>query len=104
MPWWVWVLCVAFMLAVLVAGLIIVVRHGLRALRIIGETGQRVAEPLSLMGQQQADPEPAEDPLFVQPLRVSIERYENAHAAKLRRRAAIEDRHADAWRRWSQDD
>ena len=103
MPWWVWVLCVVFLLGVIVAGLAVVAVHGMRALRVIGETGQRVAEPLGRMGEAQAEPVPDQDPSFVQPLRASVERYEIAHAAKLRRRAAIEDRHADAWRRWGED-
>ncbi|NMM99721.1 hypothetical protein G1C96_0299 [Bifidobacterium sp. DSM 109958] len=103
MPWWVWLLCVVFMLAMIVAGLVIAARHGLRALHVIGDTGQRLAEPLGRMAEQRTEPTGPEDPSFAQPLRASVERYEIAHAAKLRRRAAVEDRHADAWRRWAED-
>lgn len=100
MPWWVWLLLALFMLAMIVMGGIYVFVHGMRALRVIGDTGARVSRPIEAMSRVAIEPEPAEPPLFTQPLTVAAERYERAHVKVIERRNTIRERHAQAWASW----
>ena len=104
MPWWIWLVLALFLLAMLVIGAVYVIMHALRALHVVGEVGERLSGPLAAMGEQQAEPAPAEDPSFAQPLREPLNRYIDAHAELLRRRARKEDRHARTWGRWASDE
>lgn len=100
MPWWIWLILALFMLAMIICGLVYAGIHGIRALRDASETGGRIGEKLSAMGEPDSvghTPEPA---IFTQPLSVAQDRYAEAHAEVIRRRAAKRERHIRAWNRW----
>ena len=103
MPWWVWVLCVMWLLAALTGGVAYAVVHALRLMRGMGETGRRISVPLGAMGDAHVERADPDDPSFVQPLASAVDRYVDAHAGKLRRKSGTENRHAAEWKRWAND-
>lgn len=100
MPWWVWVLLVVFMLAMIVAGLVYAGLHGLRALRDAGEVGAKIGERFAALGDESETQESNDAPLFTQPLDVARERYIDAYAEVIRRQDAKRRRHAERWAVW----
>ncbi|NEG54702.1 YibE/F family protein [Bifidobacterium platyrrhinorum] len=100
MPWWIWLLLVLFMVAMLVIGGVYVFRRGLAALHVITDTGMQVGERLDRMGRPQTDDGPGPVPAFTRPLHETAERYERAQVEVIARRQAKRDRHVRAWRRW----
>ena len=100
MPWWIWLLLVLFMVAVLVVGGIYAVRHALAALRVVSHTSGRISDRLERMTAPSDDVDEPARPVFTEPLHVAAERYEQAHVAVVRRRQETRDRHVRAWRRW----
>ncbi|KAB7790751.1 hypothetical protein [Bifidobacterium leontopitheci] len=102
MPWWVWLLLALFMLAMIVIGIAYALLHGYRALKTLGDIGERVGRPLAALSEVSSggsdEPEP---PLFTQPLEVAASRYEATQAEKMRRSAAKRERHAQRWAAWS---
>ncbi|OZG69149.1 hypothetical protein [Bifidobacterium eulemuris] len=100
MPWWVWVLLVVFMLAMIAAGLVYAGLHGLRALRDAGEIGARLSQRFEAMGEGNEAQAPCDAPLFTQPLDAARERYVDAHADVIRRQEAKRRRHAERWAVW----
>ncbi|OZG59966.1 hypothetical protein BLEM_2141 [Bifidobacterium lemurum] len=100
MPWWVWVLLVVFMLAMIAAGLVYAGLHGLRALRDAGEIGAKLSQRFEAMGEGTDAGESNDAPLFTQPLDVARERYIDAHADVIRRQDAKRQRHAERWAVW----
>lgn len=100
MPWWIWLLLVLFMIAMIVIGGVYAIRRAIAALGVISETGSRVGERLARMGEPVAA-EPDDDaPIFTQPLKVAAGRYEQAHVGVILRKEAKRGRHVEAWRRW----
>lgn len=104
MPWWVWLLCGLWLLVALAIGIAYAIIHALRLAHSVGETGQKISGPLGEMGKAQAEHTDPSDPAFVQPLKMVVDRYVDAHAHKLQRKTTIEDHHAEAWDRWAKDD
>lgn len=99
MPWWIWLLLVIFMLVMLVAGLAYAAFRLWKGVQKIGGTGAAIGERFDAMGRKD-EPKPDEPPLFTQPLSVASDRYAEAHAQVLRRKAAKRARHITAWERW----
>lgn len=106
MPWWIWLLLVLFMLAMLIIGGIYAFIHGMRALNSVSATAAQVGERFLRLGEQSgerdgnSDQGESEAPLFTQPLNVSLDRYERAHIAVIERAQAKRVRHATTWARW----
>lgn len=100
MPWWVWLLLILFMLAMLIIGGIYAFTHGMSALRGVSDTAAQVGERVSLLGEQTGESNELEAPLFTQPLKVSLDRYERAQIDVAKRAQAKRTRHAMTWARW----
>ncbi|WP_055427352.1 hypothetical protein [Bifidobacterium aesculapii] len=100
MPWWIWLLLVLFMIAVLAAGGTYAARRALAALHVVSHTGERISDRLERMTAPTDDVDETARPIFTEPLHVAAERYEQAHATVVRRRQETRDRHVRAWRRW----
>lgn len=102
MPWWIWLILVLFMLAMIVAGLVYAGLHGFRAVKDITEIGGSIGERFAKMGEPSDSAEGNEPPLFTQPLNVAQDRYIDAHAEVIQRKNATRERHIVAWNRWKQ--
>ncbi|NMM97953.1 hypothetical protein [Bifidobacterium olomucense] len=100
MPWWIWLILALFMLTMIIGGFVYAGIHGAHSLKDIAHTGERVGERISAMTESKSSDESHEVPLFVQPLIVAQERYSDAHAQVLRRKADKRNRHVQAWNRW----
>lgn len=100
MPWWIWLILALFMLAMIVAGLIYTALHGIRALKDMSDIGVQIGERVAAMGESGTSADTSEPPLFTQPLSVAQNRYAEAHADVIRRKAAKRERHTQAWARW----
>ncbi len=103
MPWWIWLLLVLFMLAMLIIGGIYAFMHGMRALRGVSATAAQVGERVLRLGEQTGErgvSGECEAPLFTQPLKVGLDRYERAHITVIKRAQAKRARHAMTWARW----
>ena len=100
MPWWIWLLLVLFMLAMLIIGGFYAFTHGMRALRGVSDTAAQVGERVSLLGEQTDERDEPEAPLFTQPLKVSLDRYERAQINVIKRAQIKRTRHAMTWARW----
>ena len=68
MPWWIWLILALAMLAVLIAGIIYVIIHGLHALQSVQRTGEAVSERIALMSDTEGTRHPKERPIFTEPL------------------------------------
>ncbi|NEG89230.1 hypothetical protein [Bifidobacterium aerophilum] len=101
MPWWVWLMLVLFMLAMIVGGVAYAAVHAVRAMHGIGDVGSRIGELIDDMQQ----PDPTDDapaaPTFTQPLRTAADRYAEAHVAVIEREHATRERHARQWAEWN---
>ena len=100
MPWWIWLLLVLFMVAMLVIGGVYALRRAIAALGVVSETGSRIGERLERMGEPSQDEAGDEAPIFTQPLKTAAERYEDAHVGVILRKEAKRSRHVEAWKRW----
>ncbi len=106
MPWWIWLLLVLFMLAMLIIGGVYAFVHGMRALNSVSATAAQVGDRFLRLGEQggergeNGEQDGSEDPLFTQPLKASLDRYERAHIAVIERAQAKRVRHAMTWARW----
>lgn len=106
MPWWIWLLLVLFMLAMLIIGGIYAFIHGMRALNSVSATAVQVGERVLRFGEQSdkgdgnSDQGESEAPLFTQPFKVVLDRYERAYIAVIERAQAKRVRHAMTWARW----
>lgn len=101
MPWWVWLILVLFMVAMLVAGVAYAVLHAIRAAHSVGVVGAKLGERLSALSDvDEASVAPDTRPLFTLPLDVATGRYADAHAGVISRREAKRDRHAATWADW----
>lgn len=100
MPWWIWLILALFMLAMIVAGLIYTALHGIRALKDMSDIGGQLGERVAAMGESGISADTSEPSLFTQPLSVAQNRYAEAHADVIRRKAAKRERHTQAWVRW----
>lgn len=100
MPWWIWLVLVAFMLVMLVAGLIYAALHLWRGFQKVSQTGAVIGEHMAAFQDVGTSSGPSEPPLFTQPLATASERYSQAHAEVIRRRENKRNRHAEAWNRW----
>ena len=60
MPWWIWLILALAMLAVLIAGIIYVIIHGLHALQSVQRTGEAVSERIALMSDTEGTRHPKE--------------------------------------------
>lgn len=69
MPWWIWLILALAMLAVLIAGIIYVIIHGLHALQSVQRTGEAVSERMTLMTDTEGTRHPKERPIFTERLR-----------------------------------
>ena len=67
MPWWIWLILVLFMVAMIVAGCVYVLQHGLRAMHVMSGTAAQIGERVARMGEPVEGTEP-EAPFFTQPL------------------------------------
>lgn len=99
MPWWIWLILVLFMVAMIVAGCVYVLQHGLRAMHVMSGTAAQIGERLARMGEPVEGTEP-EAPFFTQPLKVSLDRYEATRTRKAEREIAKRARHMEVWERW----
>ncbi|NEG69125.1 hypothetical protein [Bifidobacterium choloepi] len=101
MPGWIWWILVAFLIVMLVIGVVYVVRHALGAMHKLSAVGGKVSDRVSQMG---VDPDAVatapEAPIFTQPLSVATERYSDAHAEIIEQRQARRERHMATWQRW----
>jgi hypothetical protein len=100
MPWWIWLILALFMLAMIVAGIVYAGLHGLHALRNISEIGGRIGERVAAMGSEDQSEDAIEPPLFTQPLSAARNRYVEAHADVIRRKAGKRERHGRVWAKW----
>ena len=62
MPWWIWLILALAMLAVLIAGIIYVIIHGLHALQSVQRTGEAVSERIALMSDTEGTRHPRSVP------------------------------------------
>lgn len=99
MPGWVWPFLVLFMIIICVVGVVYAVRKALHASRIVGSLAQTVQNSLST-AQQNEDAVIQQAPAFTQPLSSSSERYAQAHAHVLERKASAHSRHLQRWQVW----
>ncbi|GAA0632123.1 hypothetical protein [Bifidobacterium pullorum] len=100
MPWWIWLLLVLFMLVMLLAGLGYAAWHLWKGFRKVADTGAVIGEHMAAFDDVAASSEPDMAPAFTQPLRATMDRYSDAHADVIRRRAGKRERHVEAWSRW----
>ncbi|PJM79960.1 hypothetical protein [Bifidobacterium scaligerum] len=100
MPWWIWLVLALFMLTMITVGLVYAGIHGAHSLKDMAHTGERVGERISAMAENELSDQGHEAPIFVQPLSVAQERYSDAYAQVLRRKADKRNRHIQAWNRW----
>ena len=91
MPWWIWLILALAMLAVLIAGIIYVIIHGLHALQSVQRTGEAVSERIALMSDTEG----------TEPLEVAANRYTQAHTKVDKRKRARRERYARIWSRWA---
>ena len=89
------------MLAVLIAGIIYVIIHGLHALQSVQRTGEAVSERIALMSDTEGTRHPKERPIFTEPLEVAANRYTQAHTKVDKRKRARRERYARIWSRWA---
>ncbi|WP_314685861.1 hypothetical protein [uncultured Bifidobacterium sp.] len=102
MPWWIWLVLVAFMLVCLTTGVALAVRSGLRALHDASAVSDRVSAHLERMSEPSAE-RPAEPASFARPLRLTAARYGDARVGVERRARRRRDRHREIWRSWTSD-
>ncbi|MBM6699296.1 hypothetical protein H7U32_02920 [Bifidobacterium pullorum subsp. saeculare] len=100
MPWWVWLVLALFMLAMLVAGLAYAALHAFRGVKSLSDVGGCLGERVAKLSQPSPDGAADEAPFFTRPLTDATDRYADAHAAVLARKAAKRERHAERWARW----
>lgn len=100
MPWWIWLLLVLFMIAMIAVGLVYAVRHALRALGVVSETGAAVGERLARMGESHAADDAMRAVSFTEPLQETAARYEHAQTEIIERAQHKRNRHVGAWKRW----
>ena len=98
MPWWIWLILALAMLAVLIAGIIYVIIHGLHALQSVQRTGEAVSERIA---DTEGTRHPKERPIFTEPLEVAANRYTQAHTKVDKRKRARRERYARIWSRWA---
>lgn len=102
MPGWIWWILVAFLIVMLVIGVVYVVKHALAAVHKMSAVGSKVSDRLALMGiDPDAQESQAEPPIFTQPLSVASDRYADAQAEVMERRQARQERHYATWQRWA---
>ncbi len=101
MPWWIWLILALAMLAVLIAGIIYVIIHGLHALQSVQRTGEAVSERMTLMTDTEGTRRPKERPIFTERLEVAANRYTQAHTKVDERKRARRERYARIWSRWA---
>lgn len=99
MPWWIWLVLVAFMLIMLIAGAAYVVMRGLALMHVVTDLGAAVGERVGNIAKPESDPT-APKPIFTEPLHVASNRYATAHTQVLQRRAAARRRHIARWGQW----
>ena len=99
--WWIWLILALAMLAVLIAGIIYVIIHGLHALQSVQRTGEAVSERIALMSDTEAPDTPRSVPSSPShsrwpPIdtRRPIRRWTNARRAR-------RERYARIWSRWA---
>ncbi|PLS24730.1 hypothetical protein BLI708_09860 [Bifidobacterium imperatoris] len=100
MPWWIWLVLALFMLAMIIAGLVYAGVHGMHALRDVSEIGGRLGEKFAEMSDTDDDHRVMTPVSFTQPLSAAQDRYADAHAEVIKRKAAKRERHIQAWNRW----
>ncbi|MBT1175386.1 hypothetical protein JS530_07740 [Bifidobacterium sp. LC6] len=100
MPWWIWLVLALFMLAMIIAGIVYAGVHGMHALKDVGGIGEQMGQKLAAMGEPDDSADRTEPVTFTQPLSVAQERYANAHAEVLTRKAAKRERHMQTWQQW----
>ena len=100
MPWWIWLVLVLFMLALLVVGGVYACIHGYRALKDVSKLGGRVFRRFEAMSKPLPQVEENTAPFFTKPLEDATDRYAEAHAEVIRRRETRRVRHAQQWAKW----
>lgn len=101
MPWWIWLILVIFMLAMIIAGTAYAILHAIRAGKTAMQTGITVSEHMAALSQADSSQEDGHPASFTVPLNEVVRRYEDAQARRYERRAAKRDRHVRIWARWS---
>lgn len=103
MPWWIWLVLSGFWLAMLIIGVIYVIRHGLSALHTLSQTGNDVSERLSVMSESSPHDEAnsVQRPIFTLPLADAAEQYADAHAQVIERKERRQERHMRTWDKWA---
>lgn len=102
MPWWIWLILALAMLAVLIAGVVYVIMHGLRALQLVQQVGEEVSDRMGQMNVGETSSRSPQRPIFTEPLQVAADRYTEAHAQVDVRKRKKQERHMRIWRRWAQ--
>lgn len=100
MPWWVWLLLVLFMTAVLIAGVAYVCVHGYRAFKVAVALGGRISKRCEDMSKTSVRPQDDMTPFFARPLKDATDRYTDAQVDVIRHHELKRTRHARQWARW----
>lgn len=99
MPWWIWLVLVLFMIAVLVAGAVFAGSRAMSMVHTVSEVGDSVSQRISAMKEKE-EPTPIQPPVFTQPLRTSVSKYTDAHVQVVQRKTNKRLRHASTWVSW----
>lgn len=100
MPWWVWLLLVLFMVAVLIAGAAYVCVHGYRAFKVAAALGERISKRCEDMSKTFVQPQDNGIPFFARPLKDAASRYTDAQVDVIRHHEMKRTRHVQRWVRW----
>ena len=99
MTWWIWLLLVVFMLAVLFAGLTYVVLRALALMHVATALGTTVSERFGRLDAKDPDSTPTRA-IFTEPLQVASDNYATAHSRVIARKMAARRRHIERWKSW----
>ncbi|BDR53019.1 hypothetical protein KIM372_09260 [Bombiscardovia nodaiensis] len=99
MPGWIWLVLAMLMLCIFLAGCWYAFRRASAAARVMSSLSSAISQRL---GPAQNDPgdRVQEPPIFTQPLSTASDRYAQAHARKIERKAQAHERHRAQWSEW----
>ena len=100
MPWWIWLVLVLLMLAVLIADGAYACARGYQALKGVAKVGGRASKRFEAMSKPLPQVEEDTAPFFTRPLKDATDRYADAHAEVIRRQGEKRTRHARQWTEW----
>lgn len=102
MPWWIWLVLAGFWLAMLIIGVVYVIKKAMNTMHVASHyTGKinAIMDVLQEGPEEHPKPQPA---IFTQPLSVAADKYADAHAEVIERKERRKERYMQRWDKWEQ--